>query len=60
MEIRWCATPSMCSARPTEPAKGGVMRAASLFIDPGFEADLKDVTRSDNVELGGAGARRRR
>ncbi len=40
--------------------RGGLMRQALLFIDPGFDADLKDVTRIGDVELGDPGARRRR
>jgi hypothetical protein len=36
------------------------MRHALLFIDPGTATDLKDVTRSGNVEPGDPGARRRR
>jgi hypothetical protein len=51
---------TVCWARVANPTEGALMRQASLFIDPGLDADLKDVTRIGDVELGDPGARRRR
>jgi hypothetical protein len=56
----WHGPPAVWWARRAERSEEGLMRDALLFIDLGFAADLKDVTRIDDVELGDPGARRRR